>query len=210
MRNKANSYYLLWMVCLPALLLASPALHAQDFSVPENRVLINGDWKINEKLSDVTDTQVEAAIKRAGGKVERRWFKGGEKEFYRGGPAEQEMYDRISYDMVLSIHFEDPEFQFVYADNFTRVFHSDARRRSTDASTFYKEGAADFSFAQWEANALIVEARPRDGGFTMETYTLHTNNQQLHVKMLIEPDNFGAAISLTRVYDRVITSSTPQ
>ncbi len=210
MRNNANRSYLLWMVFLPALLLGNLVVQAQDFSLPENRALINGDWKINETLSDVTDTQVEDAIKRAGGTVKRRWFKGGDKEFYRGGPAEQEMYDRISYDMVLSIRFADPEFQFVYADNFTRVFHSDERRRSTGASAFFKEGGADFSFALWEANALIVEARPRDGGFTMETYTLQANNQQLHVKMLIEPDNFGAAISLTRVYDRVIPGSTAQ
>jgi hypothetical protein len=196
------------LILLLGLMPFGPLL-AQDFSAEEGRVLINGQWKINEALSDVTDDQVEAAIKRAGGKVNRRWFKGGNKEYYRGGPADQEMYDRISYDTVLAISYQEPEFRFVYADDFTRIFHSDGRRRRTGVNSFFEQGAGDFSFAEWNSIALLVEARPRDGGFTMETYTLEANGQRLRVVMHIEPRAFGAAIALTRVYDRV-AAATPR
>ncbi|MFT6400888.1 MAG: hypothetical protein ACJA2D_000193, partial [Pseudohongiellaceae bacterium] len=57
---------------------------------PEAEMLV-GHWVINEELSDNTDKQVEAAIKEAGGKVKKRWFAKAEDDFYRGGPAEQEL-----------------------------------------------------------------------------------------------------------------------
>jgi len=170
------------------------------------RTAITGSWVINEKLSDSTDDQVAKAIKDAGGKPARRWFKR-DKEFYRGGPAEQELYDRISYDPVLTITYADPEFQFIYADNFLRVFYTDGRKRQTTANSFYTEGSEDFSFANWDGNTLIVEARPRDGGFTLEKYTLDAAREQLRVEMVIEPDAFGAAIELVRVYDRAVQAS---
>ncbi|MDA1243623.1 MAG: hypothetical protein O3B02_01320, partial [Proteobacteria bacterium] len=80
---------------------------------------------------------------------------------------------------------------------------SDGRRRRTTANSFYEEGAEDFSFANWNGDTLIVEARPRDGGFTLETYTLIENGARLRIEMQIEPDAFGAAIELLRVFDRV-------
>jgi len=163
----------------------------------------NGSWVINESLSDNTDDAVEAAIKKAGGKVKRRFLRKRPEDFYRGGPAEQELYDRISYDDVLFIAIDEPELRFEYADNFVRLFHSDGRRRRTTANSFYEEGADDFSFANWNGDTLIVEARPRDGGFTLETYTLIENGARLRIEMLIEPDAFGAAIELVRVFDRV-------
>jgi hypothetical protein len=163
----------------------------------------NGSWVINESLSDNTDDAVEAAIKKAGGKVKRRFLRKRPEDFYRGGPAEQELYDRISYDDVLSIAIDEPELRFEYADNFVRLFHSDGRRRRTTANSFYEEGAEDFSFANWNGDTLIVESRPRDGGFTLETYTLIENGARLRIEMQIEPDAFGAAVELVRVFDRV-------
>ena len=168
----------------------------------ENRQLLVGNWLINEELSDNSDDQVEEAIKEGGGKVPRRFFRKRPEDFYRGGPPEQELYDRISYDDVLRIEYADPEFTFTYADDYQRIFHTDGRRRSTTANSFYAEGGEDFSFANWEAAALVVEARPRDGGFTLETYTLEEGGNRLRVEMTIEPDSFRGAISLTRVYDR--------
>ncbi|MDP4942184.1 MAG: hypothetical protein NWR63_08760 [OM182 bacterium] len=163
----------------------------------------NGSWVINESLSDNTDDAVEAAIKEAGGKVKRRFLRKRPEDFYRGGPAEQELYDRISYDDVLFIAIEEPELRFEYADNFVRLFHSDGRRRRTTANSFYEEGAEDFSFANWNGNSLIVESRPRDGGFTLETYTLINNGARLRIELQIEPDSFGAAVELVRIFDRV-------
>lgn len=163
---------------------------------------IVGSWVINEALSDNTDDAVETAIKEAGGKVRRSWFSRREEDFYRGGPEEQELYDRISYDDVLRIEYAAPEFRFEYADNYVRLFHTDGRRRTTTANSFYESGGEDFSFANFEQDSLILEARPRDGGFTLETYTLQANDQQLVVEMVIHPGSFGAAIRLLRVYDR--------
>ena len=79
-------------------------------------------------------------------------------------------------------------------------------RRSSGAASYYLDGLNDFSFANWEKDGglttLIVEARPRDGGFTLESYSLEDNGTHLRVKMRIEPDNFNAPIELTRVYRR--------
>lgn len=176
---------------------------AQEASAGLIRSLIVGSWVINEELSDNTDDSVEAAIKEAGGKVKRRWFRKRAEDFYRGGPAEQELYDRISYDDVLRIEYDEPELRFEYADNYIRVFHTDGRRRLSTANDFYSRGGQDFSFGNWEENSLLVEARPRDDGFTLETYSLQADGNQLVVKMQIQPNSFGAAIILTRIYDRV-------
>ncbi len=185
---------------LSLLLVAMPVRAADDTGtvIPSGFI---GHWVVNEKLSDNTDDQVEDAIKRSGGKPSRRWFNR-DKEFYRGGPPEQELYDRLSYDPVLDIQYAEPEFRFEYADNFIRIFHSDGRRRQTTANEFFTEGGQDFSFANFDGDKLIVEARPRDGGFTLETYTLQANGSQLRVEMVLEPDAFGAAVNLVRVYDR--------
>lgn len=184
---------------LVVLLFWGTALQAAENSVAARLV---GHWVINDELSDNTDDQVETAIKAAGGKVKRRWFSKREEDAYRGGPAEQELYDRISYDDVLTISIDGPECTFEYADNYIRVFHSDGRRRQTSANSFYSEGNEDFSLSHWEGDKLIVEARPRDGGFTLETYSLSADGNQLTIAMQIEPSNFGAAIELVRVFDR--------
>ena len=172
-----------------------------------NHQLMVGDWVFNEELSDNSDDQVEEAIKDGGGKVARRFFRKRPEDLYRGGPHEQELYDRISYDDVLRIEYTDPEFTFTYAYNYQRIFHTDGRRRSITANSFYTEGGEDFSFGNWDAAALVVEARPRDGGFTLETYTLEEGWNRLRVEMTIEPESFRGAISLTLVYDRAVIIS---
>ncbi|MEX0962799.1 MAG: hypothetical protein WDZ52_01980 [Pseudohongiellaceae bacterium] len=186
--------------------LSAALICAQQFEATadatELRQLFVGSWLINDELSDNTDDQVEEAIKAGGGKVSRRWFSKRSEDYYRGGPEEQELYDRVSYDDVLHIEHTAPEFIFTYADEYQRVFHTDGRRRSTTANSFYAGGGADFSFGNWDGAALVVEARPRDGGFTLERYTLNADGQRLRVEMVIEPDSFRAAINLTRVYDR--------
>lgn len=166
-----------------------------------------GEWIIDDSLSDNTDDRVEAAIKAGGGKVARRFFRRRPKDFYRGGPPEQELYDHISYDDFLRIEVSDPaELRFYYDNGFVRVMHTDGRRRSSGAASYYSDGLNDFSFANWENDdgltKLIVEARPRDGGFTLESYALENNGSLLRVIMRIEPDNFNAPIELTRVYQR--------
>ena len=195
-RKIFRSITLVIAVLFCALLVAQTS----DGLIIKDRIV--GRWVINEVLSDNSDDQVETAIKEGGGKVARRFFKKRPEDFYRGGPVEQELYDRISYDDVLTIAYDEPEFRFSYADDYLRIFHTDGRRRSTTANDFYTEGGEDFSFANWEENALIVEARPRDGGFTLETYTLQADGNQLRVEMQIEPDSFRAEINLVRIYDR--------
>lgn len=162
---------------------------------------LQGRWVINDDLSDNTDDQVEEAIEAGGGKGGRGLFNRKE-DFYRGGPPEHELYDRISYDDVLQIEFDAPEFQFTYEDNYRRVFHIDGRRRRASANDFYTEGGEDWSSGLVESNSLVVEARPRDGGFTIETYTLIDNGARLRIEMLIQPDSFREPIELVRIFDR--------
>jgi len=160
-----------------------------------------GQWVINDELSDNTDDQVEEAIEAGGGKGGRGLFNNKE-DFYRGGPPSHELYDRISYDDVLTIAYDTPEFRFTYEDEFRRVFHTDGRRRRVSAADFYSEGGSDWSFGYFEGEVLQVEGQPRDGGFTIETYTLSADGNRLRIDMTIQPDSFLVQIELTRVFDR--------
>ena len=183
-----------FLMCLSV----ASVVFAQDSEI--ERIIV-GDWVINDELSDDTDDQVEAAIREGGGRARRSIFNRQE-DYYRGGPPEQELYDRLSYDDVLTISYEDPELRFEYADGYVRVFHTDGRRRTTSANDFYQEGGRDFSFGNWDGESLIVEARPRDGGFILETYTLQANGTQLRIEMILQPDSFRAPINLIRIFDR--------
>ena len=179
--------------------LASPL--AQESSGSEFGARLQGSWIINDELSDNTDDQVEEAIEEGGGKGSRGLFNNRE-DFYRGGPPEHALYDRVSYDDELTISYDEPEFRFVYEDGFERVFHTDGRRRRTTAADFYSGVAADWSFGYFEGESLIVEGQPRDGGFTVETYTLSADGNRLRIEMLIQPDSFAVPIKLVRVFDR--------
>jgi hypothetical protein len=162
---------------------------------------IVGEWVINEDLSDNTDDQVEEAIEAGGGDGGRGFFNRQE-DFYRGGPPEHELYDRLSYDDVLVVSYADPEFIFIFENNYERVFHTDGRRRRSTANDFYEEGGSDWSEGNFEGNALVVEARPRDGGYTLETYTIENNGELLRIEMQIQPASFREPIELVRYFDR--------
>jgi hypothetical protein len=178
---------------------------AQPSETLNARGLISGHWVINDELSDNTDDQVEEAIKAAGGRVQRRGlFAKKVEDRYRGGPADQELYDRLSYDDVLTITYDDPEIVFEYADNFRRVFHTDGRRRSTGVNDYFESGGVDYTFGNWNGQELLVEGRPRDGGYTLESYTLEAQGQRLRIEMTLQPFVFGAPINLVRIFDRMV------
>ena len=157
----------------------------------------NGLWVIDEGESDDTDRQVEIAIKAAGGQIPRTGKYG--KGRYRGGPPEQALYDCISYDDVLRINYQEPEFIFTYPQNFTRVFYSDGRSRS--ASARGDEGL-DYSFAGWEGDTLRVESRPRDGGWITEYYTLEAGGQRLRAELQLKPSSFSKPVEIVRFFNR--------
>ncbi|MED5412686.1 MAG: hypothetical protein VYE30_10100 [Pseudomonadota bacterium] len=161
-----------------------------------------GEWIINDDLSDNTDDQVEEAIEAGGGDGGRGFFNRQE-DFYRGGPPEHELDDRISYDDLLTIEYSEPEFRFTYEDNYFRIFHTDGRRRRTTANDFFEGGGTDWSEGNFENEALVVEARPRDGGFATEIYTLENDGYRLRIEMLIQPLSFREPIELVRYFDRV-------
>jgi len=203
--NDNQNYGLGTTVCLAIITILSLFVStAISQTLAEERIksLLEGQWVINDELSDNTDDKVEAAIKADGGRVSRNWFGRKQEDRYRGGPADQELYDRISYDDVLTIQYDGPEITFEYADSYRRLFHDDGRRRSIGASQFYQNGASDFSFANWDEDVLVVEARPRDGGYTLEQYSLQSNGQQLRVEMEINPNSFNSSIILVRIFDR--------
>lgn len=192
------------LILVPLMSLSLFAAQAQESETSAASDFANqlvGSWVINDELSDDTDDKVEDAIKEAGGKASRGFFNN-EEDFYRGGPPEHELYDRLSYDDVLTIEHEEPEFRFTYEDDFERVFHTDGRRRRTTAADFYSGAAADWSFGYFEGESLIVEGQPRDGGFTIETYTLSADGNRLRIEMLIQPDSFAVPINLMRVFER--------
>jgi hypothetical protein len=188
-------------VLLAGLLLwSSGALLAQSAPDADSaRPDITGAWAINDDLSDNTDKQVEAALRAAGEKVHHSLFDR-RKDRYRGGPPEQELYDRISYDQTLDIRLDGDTYFFTYADDFVRPIYTDDRSRSISLNEL--DQVKDFSFAHWEEDTLQVEARPRDGGFAEESYRLISDGAQLEVKLYIKPRMFEAPIELKRVYDR--------
>lgn len=173
--------------------LSYPA-RAQDWQ------LFEGHWVFNESASDSTDKKVEAALKAMGQRVQPRWFFSRDKERYRGGPEDQELYDRISYDRQLSIDYLEDSYLFTYADNWTRPVYTDNRSRSVSLTGL--SSLEDISWAHWEGATLIVEGRARDGGFSEERYTLINSGQQLRAELYILPRTFTAAVEVVRIFDR--------
>lgn len=158
-----------------------------------------GVWVINDELSDDTDKQVEKAIKAAGGKIKRGGKKG--KGRYKGGPPEQAIYDHMSYDDILQFQYHDPEFRLVYAEDFERMFYSDNRGRTVTASGSGRNDRVDYSFAAWDGAKLLVESRPRDGGWISEIYSLDPETGQLRVELKLKPLSFRIPINIVRIYD---------
>lgn len=171
------------------------------FSVADEEATgFTGVWVINDELSDDTDKQVEKAIKAAGGKIKRGGKKG--KGRYKGGPSDQALYDHISYDEVLQFQYHDPEFRLVYAEDFERMFYSDNRSRTVTASGTSRGDRTDYSFAAWDGAKLLVESRPRDGGWISEVYSLNPETGQLRVELKLKPLSFRVPINIVRIYDR--------
>lgn len=161
-------------------------------------VSFDGLWVFNEKASDDTDKQVERAIKEAGGKPPRTGKRG--RGRYRGGPPDQALYDHIAYDDVIRIEQDVPEFRFVYPEGFERVFYSDNRSRSISIRDTRED--KDYSFAGWEGDKLVVQSRPRDGGWIIETYSLQGEGDILEIQMEMKPTSFLAPIVITRIFNR--------
>jgi hypothetical protein len=180
-----------------ALLTLSAALPAQSTSDPEREIA--GTWIFNQDLSDSTDDKVEAVLRKMGERVRRRWFEQRD-DVYRGGPAEQELYDRISYDKELEISLDGDHYLFTYAGEFERPVYTDNRSRSVSLTQL--ESVEDFSLGHWENGKFLVEAHPRDGGFAEETYELINGGTQLKVELYIKPRSFDEVIELERVFDR--------
>ena len=183
-----------------SLLTALALLCLFPFTASAQGTGLEGRWQFNQDRSDVTDRQVEDALRAMGQKVERRLFDR-RRDRYRGGPPEQELYDRISYDETLAITARSDSLLFTYDGNWQRPVYTDNRARSVSLSNL---GAVeDFSFGHWEGERFLVEGRPRDGGFSNETYTLSADGLSLTVDMYIKPGSFTEPVEITRVYDRV-------
>jgi hypothetical protein len=158
-----------------------------------------GLWELNEKMSDSTDKAVEKALRAMGQKVKRRWFSAN-KEQFRGGPAEQELYDRISYDRTLSISVTDSLLTILYAGEYTRTVYLDGRSRSVSLGNL--DNLQDFSFGHPETNSLIIEARPKDGGSSLESWRLLNQGEQLEITVALQPRGFTTEVEIIRVFDR--------
>jgi len=172
----------------------------------QERAALSGNWILNAELSENTDKKVERVLRNMGQKVDRCWFKC-EEDRFRGGPKEQELYDRLSYDKILSIELNEPAYSFTYEDNYQRAIYTDGRSQSVSLNRL--ETVEDFSFAHWEGNQLLVEGRPRDGGFANETYSLIEGGTRLKAELYIHPAAFSEPIELVRIYDRIVNPDAP-
>ena len=112
------------------------------------------------------------------------------------------MYDHVSYDSILQIKINDPEVEFTYPKGYDRVFYTDDRSRTASASGDSKSDRQDYSFADWEDGKLIVESRPRDGGWITETYSLQADGQQLRLVTSLKPSSFLVPIKIVRIFNR--------
>lgn len=198
---------------LPSLLLLASVLSTACVKAQADPALV-GHWRVNEKLSDDTDDAVEKALKASGGKLlEHKWFDS-RKDKYRGGPAEQELYDRLSYDPVLTITERADSYVFEYADHYQSVVYTDNRSHAVSLNAL--EASEDFLMGHWEAGKFQVEMHPRDGGYVNATYMLidagkketgqkdvgnKVANKRLQALFVIKPGTFTEEIKLERVYD---------
>lgn len=189
--------------CLLLALLPAAGLAAGGQSVPAD---ISGTWVINLEESDDPDRLVEKAIRSVGGRARTEGKKG--RGRYKGGPEEQEIFDHLLYDETLRITQDGTEIHIVYLEGFERRFYTDGRGRTVSASGSSSGDGQDFSFGGWSGNTLNVEAKPRDGGWTRESYTLDPAQNRLHVTLTLKPLLFPVEVVANLVYDR--EGTTPQ
>jgi hypothetical protein len=161
---------------------------------------ISGAWVLNIKESDDPDKKVERAIRDVGGRPDADGKSG--RGRYKGGPKEQEIYDHLIYDETLNVTQSGPEIRMEYADGFARSFFTDGRGRTVSASGSASGDTGDFAFGAWAGNILNVEAKPRDGGWTQESYTVDPETGKLHVALKLKPLLFPAVVEAQLVYDR--------
>jgi hypothetical protein len=164
---------------------------------------VAGSWVLNLDASDDVDKAIEKVVSKDGGKMRpppgtSRRARGR----YRGGPEDEALYDRVTYDKQVSIGFDGSDFTFTYADGFVRRFSTNRTTRSQSASGTGADDDRDFSFAYWDGPTLYVESRPRDQGWIMETYRLREPTGQLELALQLNPSRFGSSIEVELVFDR--------
>lgn len=163
-----------------------------------------GDWVLNAHASDDPDKKIERTVRKDGGRLsmppgaERRG-----RGRYRGGPDDEALYDRVTYDQQVSIAIDGENFVFRYADGAERRFSTTQTTRSQSASGSRTGDNIDFSFAYWEGPKLFVESRPRDNGWILETYRVLEKTSQLELALDLNPVRFGHRIALKLIFDRV-------
>lgn len=190
--------YLIQTLTLLFILLVGGVLRAAESSAPVPAFA--GIWVVDNNASDDTDKQVELAIKQEGGRLPRTKKKG--RGRYRGGPANQAMYDHISYDEILQIKIDTPKIEFIYPKHYRRVFYTDDRSRTVNASGGDHSDRQDYSFGDWENGKLLVESRPRDGGWITETYSLQDKGKRLRLFVRLKPSTFMVPIEIVRIFNR--------
>ncbi|MBI1731557.1 MAG: hypothetical protein HYR49_02150 [Gammaproteobacteria bacterium] len=161
---------------------------------------LSGTWVLNLELSDDPDRQIEKSIRAAGGRPDSGGRRG--RERYRGGPADQEIYDHLIYDGTVRIVQNGAEVHIAYGSGFERRFFTDGRSRTVSASGSGSGDGLDFSFGAWSGPTLHVEAKPRDGGWTRESYTLEPGGNRLRAEMEMKPLLFPAVVQVRLIYDR--------
>lgn len=190
-----------WMAALLLSLPLTGVLGDPRYVPPD----FTGTWVLNLEESDDPDKLVEKAIRSVGGRADSDGKKG--RGRYKGGPKEQEIYDHLLYDEKLGITQSGAEIHIVYLEGFQRRFYTDGRGRTVSASGSSSGDAQDFSFGGWSGHTLNVEAKPRDGGWTMESYTLDPSRNRITAKLRLKPLLFPVEVEADLIYDREGTTA---
>lgn len=188
-----------------AVALLTPGALAETGSLPAD---LTGTWVLNIEESDDPDRQIEKAIRSVGGRADSDGKRG--RGRYKGGPKEQEIFDHLLYDEKIQIARNGPEIHIIYLDGFERRFFTDGRGRTVSASGSSSGDGQDFSFGGWNGNTLNVEAKPRDGGWTRESYTLDATGNRIMVHLTLKPLLFPVEVEANLVYDRAGTTPPKQ
>jgi len=173
-----------------------------------------GRWVFDPEASDDVDKMVAKAIRKSGGRIKLPEGVGrNDYARFRGGPQDQELYDRLAYDRVFTLRLEDKTLHLAHYEEagseapFVRQIGTTRGGRVASATGSAADDRRDYSFAYWDGATLAIETRVRDGGFALERYRLLAGDR-MEVFLRLEPLKFPAALEIVREFERAPADPT--
>lgn len=177
--------------------------------------LMVGEWVCNDEQSDIPQEVILRSYKRS--------------KHYKRGPANRDGQGRPSmigaekenrqmgesrfvgrfkkdprlvslFTSRLTISFANNKLSYSYVTGETRVYPLSGEPVSYDDNI-------NIAFGEWEYGKFVIEQNG-PGGSVTEYWVLSPDSQQLHVRILIQPNGFSESITLNRLFDRNSISGT--